>query len=62
MKTLFDTREYSLDNEMIQRAVMDIDPFLVKQKIKKQNVLRLRLTIEELLLRVKESGITDGSL
>ena len=61
MKTLFDTREYSLDNEMIQQAVMDIDPFLVKQKIKKQNVLRLRLTIEELLLRVKESGITDGS-
>ncbi len=61
MKILFDTRDYLLDNAMIQQAVTDIDPFLVQQKIKKQNVIRLRLTIEELLLRVKDSGIEADS-
>ena len=48
------TREYGLDNEAIQQAVNDTEPFLKKEKVDRHNALRLRLTLEELLLRLRE--------
>ncbi len=51
---MFETKEYKLNNEAIQQAVAEIDPFLKKEKIDRQNALRLRLTLEELLLRLRE--------
>ena len=51
---MIEGKEYSLNNEAIQQAVNDIDPFLKKEKVGRQNALRLRLTLEELLLRLRE--------
>lgn len=51
---MFETKEYKLNNEAIQQAVAEIDPFLKKEKIDRQNAIRLRLTLEELLLRLRE--------
>ena len=48
------TREYGLDNESIQQAVNDTEPFLKKEKVDRHSALRLRLTLEELLLRLRE--------
>ncbi|MCR4705391.1 MAG: dicarboxylate/amino acid:cation symporter [Lachnospiraceae bacterium] len=61
MRILFNTGEYALNNEMIQQAITEIDPLLEQEKIKKQNALRMRLTIEELLLRIKDSVVEIDS-
>lgn len=48
-------KQYTLDNAAIQQAVTDIDPLLEQEKVDKQNALRLRLTLEELLLRIRDA-------
>ncbi len=51
---MLETKEYRLDNEAIRQAVDDVDPFLEREKVDRQNALRLRLTLEELLLCLRE--------
>ena len=51
----FETRDYKLDNSTIQQAVADIEPFLEQEKVDKKNALRLRFSLEELLLRIQDS-------
>ena len=51
---MIETKEYALTNEAIRQAVNDVDPFLKKEKVDRQNAIRLRLTLEELLLRLHE--------
>ena len=57
----FETRDYKLDNSTIQQAVTDIEPFLAQEKVDKKNALRLRFSLEELLLRIQDSDTAPGT-
>lgn len=47
--------DYTLDNLSIQKATEDVAAFLENKKIDHHTALRIRLTLEELLLRIQEA-------